>query len=260
MTRTAAALARLSIATAIGGAALLWNGDLPLTQHASLVSSAEARIGRPATPRSFAGVARRTDRRVTRRFVVGAAAGTAAVAGAAFVAAPAAAAASTMTAASVQQSTPAQIGAVRSSCRADYQVHCAGVPTGGRAALQCLQKNVASLSSACQTAVNAVGGTAKPAAAAAAAADTEAAPAPAAAAAVPSAAEPAPPVAAAPARPVHRSLTPRQELAVLRFACGPDFRALCDGVPLGGGRVIGCLRENSPSLSPRCRGALTGAL
>ena len=93
MVRTSTALVRLSIATAIGGAALFWNGNLPLDQQTSLVSSAEARIGRPATPRSFAGVARRTDRRVTRRVVGGAAvvAGTAAVAGAAAVGAAAAA-------------------------------------------------------------------------------------------------------------------------------------------------------------------------
>jgi hypothetical protein len=93
MVRTSTALVRLSIATAIGGAALFWNGNLPLDQQTSLVSAAEARIGRPATPRSFAGVARRTDRRVTRRVVGGAAvvAGTAGVAGAAAVGAAAAA-------------------------------------------------------------------------------------------------------------------------------------------------------------------------
>ena len=34
-----------------GGAALFSNGNLPLTQQASLVSSAEARIGRPARKR-----------------------------------------------------------------------------------------------------------------------------------------------------------------------------------------------------------------
>jgi len=36
----------------------------------SIVSSAEARVGRPATPRSVAGVARRTTRRVIRRSTV----------------------------------------------------------------------------------------------------------------------------------------------------------------------------------------------
>jgi hypothetical protein len=58
----------------VGGAALLWSGHLPLVSQPSLVSSAEARIGRPWTPMSYAGVARRTTRRAV---AVGAAAGAA---------------------------------------------------------------------------------------------------------------------------------------------------------------------------------------
>ena len=260
MTRTATALVHLSIATALGGAALFWNGNLPLDRQASLVSAAEARIGRPATPRSFAGVARRTDRRVTRRVVGATAAGVAVGTGAAVAAAPAPAVAQQSTSGqqstSAQQPTSAQTGAIRSACRADYQAHCAGVPTGGAAALQCLQKHVASLSEACQTAVNAASGAAKSAAAPATAAVEPAEPAAAVATA------PAAPPEAAPAAPPRglRELTPRQALIALRFACGPDFRALCGGTPLGGGRAIACLRDNGASLSPRCRGALTGAL
>ena len=78
MTRTT--LFRLSIATILGGVALFWGGQLPLDGQSSLVSSAEARVGRPLTPMSYAGVARRTTRRVV---AVGAVA-----AGAAVVAAP----------------------------------------------------------------------------------------------------------------------------------------------------------------------------
>jgi hypothetical protein len=63
MTRTSTALIRLSIATIVGCAALLWSGQLPLDSQTPLVSSAEARIGRPLTPMSYAGVARRTTRR-----------------------------------------------------------------------------------------------------------------------------------------------------------------------------------------------------
>ena len=63
MTRTSTTLIRLSIAAIVGGAALLWSGQLPLDSQSSLVSSAEARIGRPLTPMSYAGVARRTTRR-----------------------------------------------------------------------------------------------------------------------------------------------------------------------------------------------------
>jgi hypothetical protein len=60
--------------------------------------------------------------------------------------------------AAAQQPSQGQASAIRSNCRSDYRSHCASVPTGGPAALQCLQKNVASLSPSCQWAVNEVGG------------------------------------------------------------------------------------------------------
>jgi hypothetical protein len=47
-------------AVALAGG-LFWNGET--TIDAGLISSAEARIGRPLTPMSYAGVARRTTRR-----------------------------------------------------------------------------------------------------------------------------------------------------------------------------------------------------
>lgn len=51
----------LAAATAALGAGLFWNGETAL--DGGLVSSAEARVGRPLTPMSYAGVARRTTRR-----------------------------------------------------------------------------------------------------------------------------------------------------------------------------------------------------
>ncbi|MEO8509478.1 MAG: hypothetical protein ABI593_17765, partial [Betaproteobacteria bacterium] len=76
-----------------------------------------------------------------------------------------------------QQPTSAQASAIRSACRADYQANCAGVPTGGQAALACLKQNAARTSSACQQALAAVGGaTAAPAPTAAAARSPAAAP------------------------------------------------------------------------------------
>ena len=53
---------RLAVASLAGGAALLWSGDGSLPSG-SFISQAEARVGRPATPMSYAGVARRTTRR-----------------------------------------------------------------------------------------------------------------------------------------------------------------------------------------------------
>ena len=81
-------LFRLTLATILGVGALFWGGQLPLDGQSSLMSSAEARIGRPLTPMSYAGVARRT----TRRAVAVGAAG--AVAAGAYYAAPGAGACS----------------------------------------------------------------------------------------------------------------------------------------------------------------------
>ena len=48
-------------ATTALAAGLFWNGEAALDN--GLVTSAEARVGRPLTPMSYAGVARRTTRR-----------------------------------------------------------------------------------------------------------------------------------------------------------------------------------------------------
>ena len=68
-------------AAVVAGVGALFIGEgAPPYAPFSLVSQAEARVGRPLTPMSYAGVARRT----TRRAVVG----TAAVAGTAYAVAP----------------------------------------------------------------------------------------------------------------------------------------------------------------------------
>ena len=54
-----------------------------------------------------------------------------------------------------QQPTQQQAAAIRSACRSDYRSHCANVPTGDMAALQCLCDHVSELSPSRQTAVNA---------------------------------------------------------------------------------------------------------
>jgi hypothetical protein len=135
----------------------------------------------------------------------------------------------------------AQVAAIRSACRSDYQKVCAGVPTGGAAALQCLEKNKAKVSSSCQQAVNAASGSGATPAAGGAAATASPAAAPAAA--------PAPVL-------VLRPMRPREELFVLRSACGGDVRALCGGVAPGGGRIVQCLATQAASLSPACKDVL----
>src|SRR6478735_4075902 len=61
-----------------------------------------------------------------------------------------------------QAPTEAQKSAIRSACRSDFIAHCSSVTPGGVEAYQCLQKNMSSLSSGCQTAVRAVEAAAAP--------------------------------------------------------------------------------------------------
>jgi hypothetical protein len=63
MKRAAYRVLQLGAAIAVGGAALCLNEGAAFNNSASLVSSAHAIIGRPLTPMSYAGVARRTTRR-----------------------------------------------------------------------------------------------------------------------------------------------------------------------------------------------------
>jgi hypothetical protein len=55
-------------------AALMWGGAVP-SSPTDFISQAEARIGRPMTPMSYAGVARRTTRRAAVGVAGAAAAG-----------------------------------------------------------------------------------------------------------------------------------------------------------------------------------------
>ncbi|MEO8303212.1 MAG: hypothetical protein ABI724_03760 [Betaproteobacteria bacterium] len=70
--------------------------------------------------------------------------------------------------AAAQQPSAAQAGVIRQACRTDYQANCAGVPTGGQAALACLQQHASRTSPACQHALAAIGSSPAPAPAAAA--------------------------------------------------------------------------------------------
>ncbi|MDF0494109.1 cysteine rich repeat-containing protein [Bradyrhizobium yuanmingense] len=142
-------------------------------------------------------------------------------------------------AAAAKQPSPAQVSAIKSACRGDYPKVCASVPPGGAPALECLEKNKAKVSAGCAKAVNAAfGGGA--AAAPAGAAPTAAAPA----------------AAAAPATITLRPLLPREELFIVRSACGADIRTLCTGVAPGGGRIIQCISNRAASLSPACKEVL----
>jgi hypothetical protein len=153
---------------------------------------------------------------------------------------PAAPAAKAAASPVTKKPSSAQVSAIRSACRSDYQKSCAGVPTGGAAALSCLEKHKSELSQGCQQAVSAASG-ASTANAPAGAADQATAPA----------------AATAPVQPlVLRRMLPREELFVAR-TCGGDIGALCAGVPAGGGRIMRCLAAQPASLSPACSDVLT---
>jgi hypothetical protein len=144
--------------------------------------------------------------------------------------------------ATAKKPSDAQVAAIRSACRSDYPKVCAGVPTGGAPALQCLEKNKSKLSGKCQQAVAAAGSGAATAATASEPAST-------------ATINPAAAPAAAPAL-VLRPMRPREELFVLRSACGGDVRALCGSLAPGGGRIVRCLATQAASLSPACKKVL----
>jgi len=140
--------------------------------------------------------------------------------------------------------TSAQQNAMRQNCRNDFVSHCAGVQPGGKDALACLQRNVASLSPACGRVVSATMRGAAPAAATASA--------PAASASV----EP---------EPSGRPGGMMPGAALVGKACARYIVMHCRGVQPGGGREVACLTNyvNSGTfVGPRCRAALqvTGLL
>ncbi len=167
-----------------------------------------------------------------------------------------------------QTPSEAQQQAIRSSCVSDYRANCAGVPPHGMQALACLEQHEAKLSSACKSAVDAVGsgaataasgGSAQPASgtagATAPATDATAAPATSAeagagASAASGAMRPTPP---------GPELSFRQEMRLAANACARDFRLFCPNLPVGHGNVLFCLKVNGAKLDPPCRDALRAA-
>src|SRR4051794_38072902 len=146
-----------------------------------------------------------------------------------------------------QAPSQAQRDAIKSQCRSDYIAHCSSVPPGGEASLQCLQKNMSSLSSACQGAVRAVE---EPAAAPKA----ESAPA----AAAPAAVKPATAAPKAAATTAAKQPSGAQ-VSAIRSACRSDYPKVCAGVPTGGAPALQCLEKNKGKLSPACEQAVAAA-
>lgn len=170
--------------------------------------------------------------------------------------------ASSLSAISQERPTAAQKQALRSACPADYRANCAGVPTGGMAALVCLEQHVDKLSPPCQAAVKAVSGgpeeakASLDAASAGKEATTAKAPDSTGAGQGQPAPAPAPAAAPTPERPVMPFF---RELRITARSCARDFRVLCPDVPLGHGNALFCLKVHGDRLSEPCRAALVAA-
>jgi hypothetical protein len=128
----------------------------------------------------------------------------------------------TVAPAAAQQPTAAQKGALRSACMSDFMAHCSKVNPNGPGALACLQRNSASLSPRCRSAMSAVGG---------------------GSAATQAGAQP-------PAKAQQNAL---------RSACADDFMAHCSKVNPNGPGALPCLQKNAASLSAKCRTAVSAA-
>ena len=156
------------------------------------------------------------------------------------------------------QATPtqAQQQAIRSSCQGDYRTYCASVPTGGAAALQCLEKNIASLSAPCQQAVKAAtGGSASTSTGNGSSTTTGSATT--TQGGTGDGTAPQAGTGGQSKAPVIVVLQPGQELLLMREACGGDYRKFCAGVRIIGGGALSCLVSHAPALSPSCKGMLS---
>ena len=147
-----------------------------------------------------------------------------------------------------QGPSEAQREAIKADCRNDYIAHCSSIPPGGEASVQCLAKNMSSLSPSCQAAVRAVEA---PAAAAA--------PAPATAPAAPSAKPAAPTTAPKAAATTPAKQPSSAQVAAVRSACQSDYPKVCAGVSPGGAPALQCLEKNKAKVSASCQQAVNAA-
>jgi hypothetical protein len=156
-----------------------------------------------------------------------------------------------VTVASAQRPSEEQIAAIRAACRSEFIAHCASVTPGGAQALMCLREHRASLSAACEEAVNAASPTAPAAPAAQAPAP------PPAASPEPPAAAPAPVAATGRAAAALARMRPTlAQLGIILEACGADMDSHCANATRGPGWELRCLSDNAAALSTGCEQVL----
>jgi len=138
-----------------------------------------------------------------------------------------------------QAPSEARMQAIRSNCVSDYRANCSSVPTGGMAALVCLQRHENKLSNACWSAVEAVGGGSRATSRNSGSTITI-----------------LPDGGAFRDAPV---LSFGEELRLAADTCFRDFHLFCPDVPVGHGNALFCLKVHGPKLEPACRRALVAA-
>jgi hypothetical protein len=159
-----------------------------------------------------------------------------------------------------QAPSDAQRAAIKSSCRSDYIAHCSSIPPGGAASLECLRKNMGSLSASCAGAVRAVEA---PAAAPKTAEEPKAEPKT-EKAEEPKAEPKAEPKSEAketkPAtepKAASNTRKPSQaQTSAIKSACRSDYMKVCAGVPAGGAPALECLEKNKAKVSAVCAKAV----
>src|ERR1700759_2530679 len=148
-----------------------------------------------------------------------------------------------------QGPSEAQRAAIKSNCRSDYIAHCSSIPPGGAASLECLQKNMGSLSASCASAVRAVEA---PAAAPKTAEEPKAEPKTETKEAAPAAKETkAEPKAAGAAKKPSQA-----QISAIKSNCRSDYPKVCAGVPTGGEAALDCLEKNKGKVSAACAKAV----
>jgi Cysteine rich repeat len=160
-----------------------------------------------------------------------------------------------------QGPSEAQREAVKANCRSDYIAHCSSIPPGGEASLECLQKNMSSLSAACASAVRAVDTAIEQKSQKAEEpkaepksepkAETKAEPkeaAPAAKETKPAATEP---------KSAGAAKKPSQaQISAIKSNCRADYPKVCASVPPGGEAALECLEKNKAKVSAACARAV----
>ena len=152
-----------------------------------------------------------------------------------------------------QGPSEAQKEAVKSQCRSDYMAHCSSVPPGGEASIQCLAKNMSSLSAGCAGAVRAIEAAAAPSCACCGRTGQ----------AIRTGRRCTGHAGSHSGEACSSSRGAKQptsaQVNAVKSACRSDYPKVCASVPPGGAPALECLEKNKAKVSAGCQKAVTAA-